>query len=711
MKAFISSLVVIVLGVAALFVFAPPQSTSALSVASGTGSAQAPGQGSSAQANSVPAGATAVPTCTPSWALVSSPNAVSGQQPYGYAVNQLMGVSVVSADDVWAVGYYSEPSTSQAASPSKRVANRSPHDKGDSPTGFQSVFRTLVEHWDGSAWTIVPSPNVGTDNNTLASVVAVAADDVWAAGYYLNDFGIAQTLIEHWDGSAWSVVDSADVGPLLDNYLTSIDAVAADDVWAVGYYFNDVAVAQTLVQHWDGSTWSIVDSPNAGESNNFLYGVAVVGPGDIWAVGAYAVVSPNQYVFKALTLHWNGVAWTVVATPSVGSFNNVLLAVDAASSDDVWAVGYFSGSSGTRPLVEHWNGSTWNPDIGPELGTDTGQLFDVVAIGANDVWAVGQSGAYSSQSALLAAHWNGTDWTLTHTARPDPGPNGYSGYVALVAVDALMSDDLWAVGYFEGGPYFERRTLTEHYSTECVSCPTSFVDVPPGSPFYSYVQCMACQGIVSGYPCEDPADPCYPYPIATGTGPGTPYVTPQPTKTPVPGTHGYFRPGSPVTRGQLAKIISNSAFFDNDPGGQIFEDVSYYDPFYTWVNQLARKGILAGYPCGTVPQEPCSSARLPYFRPGANATRGQIAKIVSNAKGFDDAVPATQQTFKDVAPNSPFWIYVERLRDNGSIIGGYTCGGAGEPCPGIYFRPQNNASRGQVAKIVSKTFLPNCYLP
>jgi hypothetical protein len=283
--------------------------------------------------------------------------------------------------------------------------------------------------------------------------------------------------------------------------------------------------------------------------------------------------------------------------------------------------------------------------------------------------------------------------------------------VALLSVAAVAGDDLWAVGYFEGGLNgYERRTFTEHYSTACVSCPTSFSDVLPGSPFYPYVQCMACQGIVSGYPCEDPADPCFPGPVPTGST-GAPSPTAQPAQTPAPGTHGYFRPGSPVTRGQLAKIISNSAFFESDPGPQVFEDVPTYSPFYYWVNQLARRGILAGYPCGTVPQEPCGFSNMPYFRPNANASRGQIAKIVSNARGYSDTVPAEQQTFVDVAPGSPFWLYVERLRINGSVIGGYPCGGAGEPCPGIYFRPQNNASRGQVAKIVSKTFLPNCYLP
>lgn len=106
-------------------------------------------------------------------------------------------------------------------------------------------------------------------------------------------------------------------------------------------------------------------------------------------------------------------------------------------------------------------------------------------------------------------------------------------------------------------------------------------------------------------------------------------------------------------------------------------------------------GIIGGYPDGT-------------FLPGNNATRGQIAKIVSNAAGYNDTV--TTHTFMDVPQGSTFYLFVERLATRG-IMSGYACGGAGEPCgPGNppYFRPGNDATRGQVAKIVSNTFFPNC---
>jgi hypothetical protein len=102
---------------------------------------------------------------------------------------------------------------------------------------------------------------------------------------------------------------------------------------------------------------------------------------------------------------------------------------------------------------------------------------------------------------------------------------------------------------------------------------------------------------------------------------------------------------------------------------------------------------------------------LPYFRPNANASRGQISKTVSNAAGFVE--PAGAQMFEDVAPGSTFYDFIERLASRG-IIGGYQCGGPVEPCGSgnlPYFRPNGNATRGQTSKIVANTFFPNCQTP
>ena len=126
---------------------------------------------------------------------------------------------------------------------------------------------------------------------------------------------------------------------------------------------------------------------------------------------------------------------------------------------------------------------------------------------------------------------------------------------------------------------------------------------------------------------------------------------------------------------------------------------------------MSGRGIIGGYACGGE-NEPCVAPdNRPYFRPNANATRGQISKIVSNAAGFND--DAVGQLFEDVPPSNSFYVWVQRLASRG-VMGGYECGGV-EPCVAPdnrpYFRPYNNATRGQVSKIVANTFFPNCQTP
>jgi hypothetical protein len=115
-----------------------------------------------------------------------------------------------------------------------------------------------------------------------------------------------------------------------------------------------------------------------------------------------------------------------------------------------------------------------------------------------------------------------------------------------------------------------------------------------------------------------------------------------------------------------------------------------------------------GYACGGV-SEPCVSG-MPYFCTFANATRGHISKIVANAAGYNEM--PSEQTFEDVPSTHTFYREIQRLASR-NIMGEYPCGGVGEPCLSgkAYFRPQNNVTRGQSARIVSNTFFPDCVTP
>src|SRR5947207_1216403 len=101
-----------------------------------------------------------------------------------------------------------------------------------------------------------------------------------------------RTLIEHWDGRSWSVVPSANFieGTWRINALTAVDGNAADDVWAVGWTVEEsdrrgAAGARALIEHWNGSTWSLVTAPSTNSNQVLLNDIAVLGSDDVWAVG------------------------------------------------------------------------------------------------------------------------------------------------------------------------------------------------------------------------------------------------------------------------------------------------------------------------------------------------------------------------------------------------------------------------------------------
>ncbi len=213
-------------------------------------------------------------------------------------------------------------------------------------------------------------------------------------------------------------------------------------------------------------------------------------------------------------------------------------------------------------------------------------------------------------------------------------------------------------------------TPTSTASPGPAACVVAFTDVPPGSVFYPYITCLACRGIVSGY--QD----------------------------------GTFRPANTLSRGQLAKVVAGGAGFpDAIPATrQTFADVPPGHPFWVYIETLALHGTISGYDCGGA-GEPCDAQGRPYFRPYAEVTRGQIAKIVVGAVGWGGTPGG--QVFEDVPPGHPFYEWIGQAAAHG-ILSGYTCGSVPEPCvePAHrpYFRPAVAATRGQMSKIIANAF-------
>src|SRR5437667_5332286 len=203
------------------------------------------------------------------------------------------------------------------------------------------LFASFVGQSASAAdWQIVASPSVGTGANSLVGVASAADNDVWAVGWAYNSrLGAYRTLIEHWNGTKWSVVKSHNA-----NFLNGIAVVAANDVWAVGQAATG-NTSKTLVEHWDGVAWSVVPSPNVAGNSNILEAISVVSANDIWAVG-YSTDS-NFNIFT-LTLHWDGTSWDIVPSPIFD--DDILFALDAVASNDIWAVGRSSQEAQTLTI-------------------------------------------------------------------------------------------------------------------------------------------------------------------------------------------------------------------------------------------------------------------------------------------------------------------------------------------------------------------------
>ncbi len=215
-----------------------------------------------------------------------------------------------------------------------------------------------------------------------------ATNDVWAVGIYSIMGQPAQTLIEHWNGSSWSVVPSPNVGSDI-SVLNGVTTISPTDAWAVGYYMNSTTrKSHALIEHWDGSSWSVVTSPAPDARNYTLNAVSAVSAGDVWAVGNYKKINGRD---RVLIEHWNGTQWELVSSPSIGTTDNDLASITSLSANDVWAVGtYRSGNAPVLTLTEHWNGSYWHIVPSPNAGSSDNVLYAVTQVpGTKDLWTVG----------------------------------------------------------------------------------------------------------------------------------------------------------------------------------------------------------------------------------------------------------------------------------------------------------------------------------
>jgi hypothetical protein len=486
----------------------------------------------------------------------------------------------------------------------------------------------------------------GTCDGVSRKLLAIAVDSNSTVHIALGKDNIGSSLIyyQRLDSGAWTVVGESI--PTIGANLGDV-SIAVTTLGTIMVAYKDLGISNTGYDIYTATrnaafNWTVDDisaaccsyCPNVSKAYlPVLYATSDGGIRVAWADGRCGSNDTDIYYRE----WYPGTGWT--GTPIVrvvynsGTSYYPSIAVDATGlSHIVWGdttsspIGYYrvfysKGSGTTFSPVEipfqNWSGNAWQRDT-------------AVDYGAGAVHVAFSSVKYDRYKD------NFYSYTLTAppppTATPTPQCGGQQGL--------------------------------------------DFQDVCLGDTFYTSIHNIYVAGIMSGYPCGSPGEPCGPQNLP------------------------YFRPGAFSTRGQMSKIVVLAASLPiNPPNTADFADVPVGSTFYDYVEAAFAAGVINGYPCGG-PGEPCDPQNRPYFRPAASITRGQLTKMVSLAFNFTEAVSG--QTFDDVPPGSVFYTYTERLSTRG-IVGGYPCGGPGEPCDPQnrpYFRPANNVTRGQTTKFI-----------
>ena len=402
---------------------------------------------------------------------------VSTQDP-GQTDNRLYGVACSTPSTCWAVGDYFD------GTEYRTLIERS------------TAAGWVVVPSPNSSSNATTNSNL---ENALTSVTCVASGPCFAAGYWYDGQNEAHTLIEENSGSGWALVKSADVAPaLVDDILEGITCVSAVDCWAVGEslvpgFFGVPFVpipgtpAQTLTEHWNGRAWSVVSSADTSFSENILDGVACSAAANCWAVGIDATGSS---AYDALIEHYNGSAWSIVGAADPSAQLNELDGVWCGSDDACHAAGIQRATSATQTLMEANPVSQgWVSDSG--ANTSPSQLNGTNGITCtddSDCWAVGEYDATGNfLFHTLVERRTAAGWSVAASADVSPSQPD-----VLWAVACGTGSACWAAGYSTDSQHVN-HTLIEGTAP---SPPPA--QVPEFPPIPGLVAALAAGGVLRG---------------------------------------------------------------------------------------------------------------------------------------------------------------------------------------------------------------------
>jgi hypothetical protein len=393
------------------------------------------------------------------------------------------------------------------------------------------VLTPVLAGATSGTWTLATSTNPGTSENSLHGVACPNANDCWAVGYQ-STAGPTQTLIEHWDGTSWSTVASGNENngsTLWDNELSGVTCVSTTDCWAVGTYVavGQITFDEPLWEHWDGTTWTASTFVVGVAINYWLNAVSCADASHCWAVG----YKSTGLIETVWIQQWNGTTWTDDPSTDGG----VLHGVSCVDTTHCWAVGV-TGASPQQTRIEAWNGTAWSAATSPDANSSNNLLNGVSCVDTSHCWA---AGVYTGSTRLqnLLVQWNGSSWAVASAAASNnnaPSTNNNS----LEGVTCLNANDCWAVGYWQPGGGHPYKTLIDWWNGTSWS-------LVPGTPnsldttMNNELRSVACGDVNH---CAAAGDTFSPDPTLIVQFAAAPTPTPTPT-IPVPPT-GAAGPGS-----------------------------------------------------------------------------------------------------------------------------------------------------------------------
>jgi hypothetical protein len=336
------------------------------------------------------------------------------------------------------------------------------------------TFAPLVESWNGTAWTLQPQPPLPAgEGGGFFDVSCVSGSDCWAVGTVLDNSGSGNsvgTLVEHWDGGAWSIVPSPTPSGagMTGAILQSVSCTSSADCVAVGYSTGNTGTnLHALLEQWNGASWTIVAGGATGQTYDELTAVQCLDASDCWAVGDagpnqqnpnFLMIFPAAVGDQGLTEHWDGAAWSVVQSPTqTAGAGGYLQGLACTGPDDCWASGAstdptFGMASGV--LMEHWDGSTWSDVSGsvPTPSTGSGAILSGISCtGAAQCWAAGSTGPFGGGGSnfkpqAFVENWNGSSWSVAPS--PDATALSFLNSVSCVAAVGCLA----AGSAVTGGP-------------------------------------------------------------------------------------------------------------------------------------------------------------------------------------------------------------------------------------------------------------------